>query len=1090
MNHRQHSVILVLILFFASGITGLVYQVAWTRLFVTVFGSTTHAVSTVLAAFMGGLALGSLILGRLGDRLKRPVLTYGVLEILIGIYALLVPLIIHHLVGLYSGVFSAFGQRTLPVTLLRFLVSFLIILIPTTLMGGTLPVLSRFAGAEVRRLGRGIGTLYAVNTFGAVLGSFLSGFILLEAFGVSTSVYMAAAISLLVGLAAVWIGRRAPSGETPKERAPKERAPKERAPKERAPERIRELPGYTGFLVLLVICISGTAALAYEVVYTKILVFSLGSSAHAFSLMLTTFLAGLALGSFISSRLADRLKRPAEAFGVVEILIGVAALASVFLLARLDVSREYLGIRDAGGNVLALRAAGFLQAASIMLVPSILMGMAFPLAARLYARTRVISSSVGRIYFFNTLGAVAGSLLAGFVLVPLIGSARSIAFMAAFNVGAGLLLFTSTRNRRAWSAAAVGITVALVILALNLSPSIFAETFNIKEPGSRLLYFKEGVSGTVTVHRYRDYDLLAIDGVNVAGTSDMLRVTQKLQGHLPVLLAGGKERVAHIGFGSGETLRILTVHDVDTIDGIEICRDVITAARRYFSAINRNVFDRPNVNIIIMDGKNYVLLTDREYDIIMTDSIYPGTGGASALYTYDHFKAVRDKLKPGGIASCWLPMDLSPTDLRIALKAFYDVFPNMSVWYCYMTFSQHALVVGRKDVPVEIDMARLIEAYEDPVIKEDLASILIPDPYTLASCLLADGEAVREFCGDAPRHSDDHPVLEFGLARRGSAKPYLSSNLEQLLALRPNPVDYLSGLEKARPEPEAIRRRVAERTLVSDHIIAGHLQLALGEAGKARRQYQEVIELEPDNPIARRSIEELDRTLQGMKSVAAAGSDYRAVYRLGVRYLGEGRLQEALGQLKQALEQRPDLPDPYVSIGECYLRWGEPDSALKYLEEANRISPEHPGILLRLGICLERVGRTADAMREYEKALDLDPDSYEVLNNLGNLYLAEGRLDEARVRFQRAVEAAPARPHALYNLGLTYARERAWTTAARYFRETIDKAPGFHPAHYSLGNALHEMGDTEGALEAWKRTLALKPDHREARRKISIHGER
>lgn len=1082
MTTSDRNRILVFALFFVTGVTGLILEVAWTRLFITVFGSTTHAVSTVLAAFMAGMALGSIILGRMADRFKRPILVYGVIEVLIGVYALFMPLIISNLYGVYAVVFTGLGQRPVPVAMLRFLLSFLVILIPTTLMGGTLPVLSKFAGREFSRLGRNIGALYALNTFGAVIGSFATGFILLEMFGVSSSVYLAAVISMLVGLAAVAVGR---TGEAAADQGVAGEEPAEEIPAGQAtPGQVR-LPQYVRFAVLLAIAISGGAALAYEVIYAKVLVFSLGATTHAFSLMLTTFLVGLALGSFVSSRLADRFRRPTDVFGVVEILIGLAALGSIYFLSRLDLAHRFLNIRDAGGDLFSLRWAGFLQAALIMLVPAFFMGTAFPVVTRIYARRNRVSLSVGRIYFFNTIGAVAGSLLAGFVLVPALGSARAIALLAAFNIGAGIFLFSCRANRKFWAGIAVVTLVGLSIFAFVIKPSVFARTFNIREAGSELLYFKEGVSGTVTIHRYPGYDLIAIDGVNVAGTSDMLRVTQKLQGHLPILLAEGRERVAHIGFGSGETLHILTLHNAGMIDGIEICKDVIKASRRFFSSINKLAFDRPDVNVIIMDGKNYVLLTDKEYDIIMTDSIYPGTGGASALYSYDHFMAVRDKLKPGGVATCWLPLDLSPRDIQVALKAFYDVFPDMSVWYCYMTFSQHALVAGRKDAPLDIDLAKFTQAFDDQVIREDLAAIFIDSPFSLASCLLADGEAVKKFCRDAPRHSDDHPILEFGIARRGSAKPYLSQNLEAMLALRPNPLRYISGIEEAGLDSAFVAQEAMKSLLASSNIIGGHIHRALGEDGRARAQYQKVLEMYPDNLAARRSIEGLDATVTALELADKTGEGgYQTAYGLGVRYLTEGRFDEALLNLERALALRPDLPDPHVTMGELYLRRGEPEEALPHLLDALEILPDNAGILYRLGNTYSALKRNGEARETYEKAVELDPDDYGIRNALGTAYLSEGRVADARREYEKAVELFPTRPHAICNVGYTYAAERNWERAIEYYRQCLELSPAFFLAHVHMGDALHQMGQEKEAIRAWEAALSINPQHAGVKRRL------
>jgi tetratricopeptide (TPR) repeat protein len=592
------------------------------------------------------------------------------------------------------------------------------------------------------------------------------------------------------------------------------------------------------------------------------------------------------------------------------------------------------------------------------------------------------------------------------------------------------------------------------------------------------------------VHKYPWYDLIAVDGVDVAGTNFMLRITQKLQAHLPVLLAADKSQVAHIGFGSGETMYVLTLHDIPRIDGIEICKDIITAAKRYFGSINHDVFDEPEVNVIIMDGKNYILLTDETYDVIMTDSVYPGVGEAgSALYTYDHFRACRDKLRPGGVLSCWLPLDLSTTDLKIALRAFHEAFPNMMLWYGYSGFTQHALLVGKNADSMKIDFGKFAEAFDNPRLADDFASILINDPYTLISCLLLDGDGVQAFCDDAPLNTDDHPILEFGIARRGVSKHYLSSNLEEILTHRADPAALLTDVESAGYDPQSVAARVESCMAISDDIIRGHMYNAVGEAGRAMEFYRKVLDGDPDNQIALRSIGDLEEARQMLEAAARAGGDrYAGEYKLGLRLVSEGRFEEAVTHLTRAMDLRPDVVDPYVTLGECYLRWGKAAEAMDYLSRARDMRPDDSGILFRLGMAYELAQKPAEAMEAYKEVIKRDPSSYEARNNLGNLYLSQGDLALAREQFEKAQSISVAKPHAVYNLGLTYAREGKIDEAMAYYRKAIAISPSFFPAHYSLGNALYETGDLEGARAEWKKTLEIMPQHQGALRRLEAHG--
>jgi tetratricopeptide (TPR) repeat protein len=437
------------------------------------------------------------------------------------------------------------------------------------------------------------------------------------------------------------------------------------------------------------------------------------------------------------------------------------------------------------------------------------------------------------------------------------------------------------------------------------------------------------------------------------------------------------------------------------------------------------------------------------------------------------------------VASCWLPLDLSPEDLRISLRAFYDAFPNMSVWYFYMTFSQHALLVGKKDAEIDADLAKFQAAFQDSAISNDMESIMIDDPYLLVSCLLSDGDAIARFTEGAPRHSDDHPVLEFGLARRGTAKPYLSRNLERLLALRPDPFEYVSGFEHLGTDPDSTAERVEEAVALSNHIIKGHILNAVKETGLAKAEYEKALAAQPDNRIAIYARASLDDALSTLERASRSGQQgYELAYALGVRYLGEGRFEQALLELEKALELRPDLPDPHVSIGECYLRWGKPEEAVGHFQDALEILPGDGGILLRLGMAYAKLKRIEEAVEAYEASLESDPDNYETRVLLGGILFQEGRIAEARGHFQHAATLAPGRPHALFNLGLTFAAERDWERAKDNFQEAISNAPDFVPAHFQLGNALLALGDVEGAREAWQKTLELDPENQAAKQRL------
>jgi spermidine synthase len=667
---------LVLLLFFGSGLASLVLEVVWTRDLGTVFGNTVFAASTVLTAFMLGLALGSAVLGRVADRLARPLLLYGTLEIGVACFAFLFPLISSLTNSYYRWFYQTFDPGFGLLSAMRFVLSLAILIPPTFLMGGTLPVLGRHLGSRCREPGQEVGYLYAFNTFGAVAGSFLAGFVLLRTLGQRNTLFAAGAVALTVGALAVVFGRYSGVPDAPREPA----YPKPRRKREKG-HRVQEMPAaapepLTPIAVRLIVvgfAITGFCSLGYEVLWTRVLLFILKTSVYSFTTMLTTFLVGLALGSFVTARFfAPRMRRPLLWFGILQVLIGVAALVSVYLLRNLWAIDAGIVNRLSQGGIKIFLATRFLDAFAILLVPAGLMGAVFPVVtvACLRGESR-LGARVGMLYAANTIGCVLGSFCAGFVLLPLIGSHRSLLLLATLNFALGVALIWHAVRRSAPLRAAVAAPFAAVaILAFFVTPTnVFYDTINTFHYPAKVAFVREHCAGTVSVHDLPNRDrLIAVDGVSVAGLDFMLRSTQKLQGYIPLCLHSNPQRVVQIGFGSGETARTGLTFGLPRWNLVEICPAVFEAGR-FFRSINGGSYEDPRVRKIIMDGKNFALLTGEKFDIIMNDSVFPGSRGSSALYTYDHFRNCRERLAPGGFLSCWVPLDLRPSELNMILAA-------------------------------------------------------------------------------------------------------------------------------------------------------------------------------------------------------------------------------------------------------------------------------------------------------------------------------------------------------------------------------------------------------------------------------------
>ncbi len=449
--------------FFFSGAAGLVYEIVWVRMLGLVFGHTVFAITTVLAAFMAGLALGASLFGRLIDRQGRPLQVYGLLEVAIGLYALLIPLLFALAQTLYVWLYRSLGFSLVALTAAQFILAFLILLLPTTLMGGTLPVLSKFFVREVEGLGRKVADLYALNTFGAVVGSAAAGFVLLPAIGVKITTILAAAINLGIGTLSVMADRWVRASRDAAAPAPPvlEPAALARPPDEPAP--------LVTWLVLAGTTLSGAASMIYEVAWTRVLSLVIGSSIYAFSAMLTTFLVGLALGSFLFARIWGRRGVDAALFGWLEVAVGFVALVLAPTFERIP--ELVLAILQrmspsASSALLTQFAVSFLA----MIVPTTIIGAAFPCAVQICARVLPrVGRDLGQVYSANTLGTIVGAILAGFLLVPSVGAQAAMMAAAAMNATIGLAVITASGPARPVWRRAVALPLAVLFTAAVFS---------------------------------------------------------------------------------------------------------------------------------------------------------------------------------------------------------------------------------------------------------------------------------------------------------------------------------------------------------------------------------------------------------------------------------------------------------------------------------------------------------------------------------------------------------------------------------------------------------------------------------------------
>ena len=1025
---------IVILLFLISGATGLIYEVTWTRAFGVVFGNTVFAVSTVLTGFMLGLAVGSWLFGKAADQSRNPLRLYALIELLVGLYAFAFPVILGQTDVLYTWIYRAFGSSFYQLSLIRFVVSVVILLVPAALMGGTLPVLSRLWAEPVcvaRRkvqTGESIGILYAVNTFGAVAGAFLSGYLLIRCLGVSTTIYTAAAANVLIGLVAFGLSHALPrrGTDTPLRtpaRGKEKRTGKSKLHAIEAADIQPVMDDRSGArrAILAVMAISGFSALALEVLWTRVLVFVLGTSVYAFACMLTTFVLGLAIGGVIGGRLiVPRLKRPILAIGLVEFLLAVAVLGTIIALEYLwhiDLRIVYWvgGVLTFAGDTVT----HFLDAAVVVLGPTILMGIAFPIAIRIYAPSwDTVGSRVGVLYACNTLGCVVGSFAAGFLMVPQLGVRNSILIIVGiqFLLGLSVLAFLSESRRMLVGLPAAVIAVVAVASAFIAVPKdMFLRTIKTYHYPSEVLFMKDGVTGTVTVHDIPDGDrVIAVDGVNVAGIDFMLRTTQMLQGYAPLFVHKGPKKVLQIGFGSGETCGIGVDFDKSadyeyTI--CEICPDVFEAGQ-YFKDINRGVYENPRLRKVIMDGKNFVKLTDEKFDIIMNDSTYPGNTGSSALYTYDHFMQCRAHLNRGGVLSCWVPIDLRPEDFEVIVRSFQAAMPYSSLWMVNNCVNKHAVIMGTME-PMEIDFGRIKQLLARPSIASDLAVINIFSAYDFLDSLVVGEEGLRAIGGDGPLNTDDTPSLEFGASIKRDVEGCWISVLKAIVENHTPPSKYIVGIGSG-TEAESVTKMLEQYYRGTGHALRGMIGILQGDPDITQHAFTNASQVNPLDRDVEGCIQEMYREIEAfLPAIRRTPNSATLRWRLAKRYM-------LLAEYDKAIEQ-------YLVF--CNLSSGDP----KLQARAQN----------KIGVCYRGMKEFDDAVGAFNKAVELDRGLVQAYLGLGMVYQQSGEPDKAVESLLRAVPVSDqANKVFVYaNLGQLYTEMKKYQLALDYADKTLELLP-------------------------------------------------
>ncbi|MFH1723124.1 MAG: hypothetical protein ABII00_00735 [Elusimicrobiota bacterium] len=758
----------VSLIFFLSGATSLLYEVLWAKHLALTLGSTAAAQTFVLAAFLGGLAAGNAFFGPRADRSPDPLILYAKLEFGIALLAAASPWLLR-VVGQLPGPLRAGGGA-------------LVLLAPAALMGGTLPALSRWIAPTLERMREGVSWLYFLNSAGAAAGAALAGMLLIPLLGLRTPILLGAATNLGIGAAALWLASPKRGASCPHDSHPADDA-------EPLPVGGRT-PASVGILCAAVF-LSGFVSLCYEIGWIRLLALALGSSAYAFSLMLTAFIAGIALGSLLVGRRALARWDPALLFALSELGAAVSIILTWPLFERLP----YFALRLASAlprtpaNFCLYTVSQFLFCLLLMLLPTVFLGATLPLASRAVTRTASrIASGVGAVFALNTLGNVLGAFAASLLLLPLLGIKGLFQAGMAVNllVGAAVLwrsgAWAAPRKASVIASAAAAFLLHAAFSApldrLVLSsgafrrdapPGLTYAAFRKALARDTVLFYADDREASVSVTRAPDGALyLKVNGKTDASSGEDM-TTQALLAHLPLVLRPGAEDVLIIGLGSGVTAGTALLHPVRRLDVVEISRAVV-AAEALFRPVNHEPLADGRLRLHVTDAKTFLRDAGRRYDAIISEPSNPWIAGMGALFSVDFYRQARARLEPGGVMVQWFHLyEMSDEVLRLVLRTFSAAFERVTLWN---VSSNDILLVGSaaplvtEEAPAGTgrpsrEFQRMAAAFARPKALEDLRSIGIGDLTTLLSLQSASDATVRRAAGEGPLNEDLFPRLEY-----------------------------------------------------------------------------------------------------------------------------------------------------------------------------------------------------------------------------------------------------------------------------------------------------------------------------------------
>ncbi len=985
----------ILILFFISGFTALVFEVVWAKQACLIFGNTTLASAAVIAAFMTGLALGSHLFGKVADKHPKSSLRlYALLEGGIGLFALCFPFLIRLLVPVYKAVYLSYYDQFLKISMIRFALSFFVLIFPTTLMGGTLPLLSRYLCKNADSMKENISKLYSMNLFGAMTGSFVSGFIMISAFGLYASSFIAASLNLGIFFYMTWHlkERKRADSEGLSGQAESVSMPLE--------EGNKLLDKKTIKLIIGLMLIHGFNAFVIQICWTRTMGLVLGSSTYAFSAVLVTFLAGLGLGTYAISRIARKqINISLGNIGFMEIAVG----ASVLLFVPVFEWLIYFFVKIfpiIQSSVLLVFMTQFIFCAVAMIVPTFLMGLVFPATLAYLGNPKSIGRIVGTTYAANTLGGVLGCFFAAFFFISnfgIIGSLRMVSFLSMI---VGFVVVLAASERLKLKSNAVKATLAVVVSSflffyswdMNMFSSgvfIYAASWGREislsktmlqkamGAGKNLIYYKDGISSTISVLQYDlpgSKSTIKAKSLRVNGKTDASTIgdmaTQLYLGYIPLFAHPEPKEVLVIGLGAGVTLGTVTQFpSVQHIECVEI-EPAVIEANRYFTVENNYALQDPRVKLIVGDGRNHISFGSKKYDVIISEPSNPWISGVSNLFSQENYRSALDKLNPDGIYCQWFhAYQMSKEDYVMIMNTFASVFPQVNLFK--VGGSDYFMLGSKKKISFDYQkMMQLIES--NSYIKTDLKYFSEhAENFILGAFLLSDRDLRMALSKERPHfNTDDHLALEYNAPKylykattaeisqwlysihRQDLFPYFYDGDKEKILNDPAlwNIFYIDGINalQAKNYDDALSYLKEAMRLNPDEL---RIKYVLGRVCEAKKQYSEAMKyyqmLEGTKAwgVAVKSAIQRAKIREAMDKNPILNRDVKLHNLIAGLSFSMGDMEETLRSMNIAINLDPNLPENYGNLAMFCFRNGYETEGVALLKKGERLNPNDPSVI-------------------------------------------------------------------------------------------------------------------------------------------------